>query len=750
MLLALILCAAAHLPHDYVKGVAVPEDFEESAVAWALLFVDGRVSTARRWALFQTVDGGSRWYPSPVPVFPGDPSQLTNWGGQPLLWSAQHMSHLDDGEWTSRIPPGGVVAGGEGGGAGLAVATTRGLWWGAEPGADWERQATETAFVEVSVSVDGSRIAAIDDVGQVHYGPVGDVVLLPSPTEEAVAVLGLGDVLYAATSDAIYAWSGQAWRSCAALPVSEPMLDNAGVPVRIAARGGEMLVGTGQKTYFSADFCRNFLEAPPFGDAAIYGDEDGALPSLDANVTALWLGEDGLTLVGGYRGIAIQAEQAGPFVRPRFMDGSFVRDLAWVPGGGAIFATSYSGFLLRHDAQGATLLGEEADGPDRFGRVVVALSSEHLRYAGDLKVARESVDGGLTWSSSTDPVAAFGGAWMTGGQFWLAASDGMGLFRSEDGKSWTVVEGLEDSVALVHAGFLDGSAGFFTSASGGVPQIFFVDTAGTVRQITHQGGVVRAALSWPPGDGRRLLVANPSGISISEDAGETFEEAIALPGGALSLNVTDDGVLFAVDAVDGLWRSEDGGDNWTGLAVTLPSIQEIEVSPGFAKRPLVVAATLGGLYWSLDRGDSWRQAGHVDVLVAIDADLQPFSDHRGPQVVERVLLLEKGDGVAPWTTATSVRLEGVGEARLDVSVDGVPIGEVGVGEDLALPGAGWRQLRMTVAEGEVGLQRLVQTYEGAPISGPWPAIETEERACGCGGGAAMLWLLPVLIRRRRR
>ncbi len=746
MLLSLVLVSAAHLPHDNVKGVAVPEDFEEVGRAHALVQVDGRNSTARGWTLLETTDGGARWNPMPVPGWTVDPTHLVDWAGHPMLWAAEGARRLDGEQWVEVVLPSGQLSDAQGGGTGMAIAGNRGLWWASSLESSWENLVPGASFVAVEVSADGSRIAGIDQSGQIYLGDEAAVEPLPLLEAGHPVALALADALYVATADVISVWMDGQWRPCAELPASS--LTNGMVPVRLAAHGAALVVGTGQDLAFSDDRCQTFQRQAPFPDAVSYVEEPGAVQSLEGTVTTLWLG-DHTTVVGGYRGIAVQPGRQASYQRPRMWDGGFVRDLAWDVAADLLFATNYGDGLQRYSSDGMQSLGGEGmRGPDTYGRVVGWLRPDHLLYAGDLGAPLISEDGGVSWSETGTPAGEIRGLWRAGGQSWVMVPE-VGLFRSRDGQVWTPVEAILDTVVAVREGHLLEEEGFFVVTSAHSAHAYFLSDAADPQKIVGPQGAITALVSWPPGGGQRLIAGDRRGIASSEDGGESFERVLELPGGVLSLVVADDGTLFAVDAADGLWRSHDGGDRWTLLPIPLPPIQEIEVAPDFAERELVVAGTLLGLYWSDDQGDSWHEAGHADVLLAQDVCLEPFSPTARPRVVERVLILGPGEGVAPWTLGSSVTVEGAGEGRMQVELEGERLGEVKVGEVLALPGTGWRQLRIEVVEGEVGLKRISMPFEGEPLPslGPAPAGPP---GCGCGQGGAAGLLLPLVARRRRR
>lgn len=751
MLLSLILVSSAHLAHDYVKGVAIPADFEEVGRARALVQVDGRNTTARSWTLLETTDGGARWNPMPVPGWKIDPTYISDWSGHPMLWAMGGALRLDGEQWVNVDLPAAQPQVGQGGGTGFAIGGSDGLWWASDLDSSWENVVPGVPFIAVAVSVDGSRLAGIDHSGQVYLGDGEAVEPLPLLQGGIPKALAVGDVLYAATADAISVWRDGQWYPCAELPAST--LTNGEVPVRLAVHGAALVVGTGQDLAFSEDLCQSFERRVPFPDAATYGEDAGTAPSVGAAVTAIWLG-DHTTLVGGYRGIAVQRSRQEAYQRPRMWDGGFVRDLAWDASKNLLLATSYGSGLQLYGSGGMWSSGQASmHRQDAYGRMVTWLGPDRMLYAGDLGRPLISEDGGAIWSETDMLGEKVQGMWRAGDQSWAFVAHA-GLFRSLDGLDWTLVEGAPDPVVAVVRGELLEEEGFFLTSSAQVGDSYFLSDGAELREMIGPKGPIFSMVSWPPGEGQRLIVGDRDGIASSEDGGESYTRVLELPGGALSLVGADDGTLLAVDAADGLWRSKDGGESWDLLPTLLPPIQEIEVASDFASRKLVVAATLLGLYWSEDQGDSWQEAGHADVLQTEDEELEPFSPTVPPQMVGNVLILGPGEGVAPWTRGSSVTVEGSGDGRMRVELDGEGLGEVAVGEVLALPGAGWRRLRIEVVEGEVGLTYLSMPFEGTPmpLSGalPEPIPGEEVPACGCGHGGVAGLLLPFLAWGRRR
>ena len=112
----------------------------------------------------------------------------------------------------------------------------------------------------------------------------------------------------------------------------------------------------------------------------------------------------------------------------------------------------------------------------------------------------------------------------------------------------------------------------------------------------------------------------PSAVFRSKDGGQTWEKlpmelaeecpAVLIPRvTALMVDRDDHRTIWAGIEVDGVRRSLDGGDTWTGVAGGLddPDIHGIAVCAGRPKAVLVT--TPGEIFASTDTGESWQRLG---------------------------------------------------------------------------------------------------------------------------------------------
>jgi hypothetical protein len=110
-------------------------------------------------------------------------------------------------------------------------------------------------------------------------------------------------------------------------------------------------------------------------------------------------------------------------------------------------------------------------------------------------------------------------------------------------------------------------------------------------------------------------LANPLGVVISEDEGETWEP-ISLHGQVdfhvFEVNVADSSVMYGVNSHGshaGLYQSQDGGYEWdklesSGLPEDLYAIYALVSDPADPQH--VLAGTGNGILESQDGGETWR------------------------------------------------------------------------------------------------------------------------------------------------
>jgi photosystem II stability/assembly factor-like uncharacterized protein len=145
------------------------------------------------------------------------------------------------------------------------------------------------------------------------------------------------------------------------------------------------------------------------------------------------------------------------------------------------------------------------------------------------------------------------------------------------------------------------------------------DNGGNWERIGTDIGTDIWSLAYDPHDADRLYVGTRPGISRSTDGGATFEaldtsiNPICPIGVPRTTNVIVDPAgsqrVWASVEVDGLHRSEDGGDTWTALGPIGPSEFHADVH-GFTMRPVdggteLLVTTPFGLARSRDDAQTW-------------------------------------------------------------------------------------------------------------------------------------------------
>jgi photosystem II stability/assembly factor-like uncharacterized protein len=233
--------------------------------------------------------------------------------------------------------------------------------------------------------------------------------------------------------------------------------------------------------------------------------------------------------------------------------------------------------------------------------------------------AFESVDGGDTWVGARMPV--IGSVVFVGGDApgrvhtLIGSTDGSVYHRDPGQQEWTEAQILD----------------LFTWASERHTQdsqpLRAMAAAPSNPQIVYAGFSIGACLE----DVYAKCLELTPGLYRSEDGGYTWASLPSAPFGSVSI------LSLAIDPENpnsvyvgtamGLYRTEDGGSTWTALhgldsvtgqvpvldpvpallALEAPIVYEVRMDP-FDQETLYVASTPGGVYRSLDSGDTWAQA----------------------------------------------------------------------------------------------------------------------------------------------
>jgi photosystem II stability/assembly factor-like uncharacterized protein len=205
----------------------------------------------------------------------------------------------------------------------------------------------------------------------------------------------------------------------------------------------------------------------------------------------------------------------------------------------------------------------------------------------------------------------------------LYAATADGIFKTIDGGRMWAASGLRGTFASALALEPGNPETIYAVTVDGLYKS--TDGADTWHIESRAFAAFATAVALDPGDTRTVYLGRTDGLFKSRDAGRTWEDAntglTATAVQALALDAGRTTTLYAA-TWDHVFRSTNGGGCWRPVSNGLSNetIASLAADPGHAG--FVYASTFrGGVFRSVDAGESWRRLGlageHVNVL-AID------------------------------------------------------------------------------------------------------------------------------------
>jgi photosystem II stability/assembly factor-like uncharacterized protein len=476
------------------------------------------------------------------------------------------------------------------------------------------------------------------------HGPVLTALFDRSTPGRLLAGLNAGQSLF--TSDD----GGETWQSsvAGASPAERPwppptyaLLQPAGFPrVILAATGGGLYRSSDAGGHWQA------VQSEP-GSQPVYA------------------------LAGDRSGAAYQGGE-GPLVRRSTDGGLGWQSLSPLPAGEAVLAlavspsadwllagTNGSGLFSSRDG-GATWRRVDEVG-ETFVSAIVPQAAGQLpcNSGGDCVLARArsglfaTLDGGDTWrkvngnwDGRLDAVTVAGAE-----PAWIVATDRGQLYRSNDGERWEPWgEGLgrrgavfclaRDPARPEH--LVAGTEnGFYRSLDGGLHW---------QQPIDGPGAPSADALARGPGG--LLFLGNLDGVYASADEGATWERRSQglppVPILSLAVAPSAPNVVYAGTSGAGLFRSEDGGRNWSVTGWTAPSVPGIVVHPQDPNR-IYFRVAFERVYFSEDGGTTVQARWNgfttfTEIMSLVIDDRQPDRLYAGGTDT----LYRSTDGAGSW------------------------------------------------------------------------------------------------------
>ncbi len=489
--------------------------------------------------------------------------------------------------------------------AGEIAATDRGLYWRASGTPAWlPVPGAPEAYAYVVAPVGGRVLAGFEGQGIWSSAVISDSWQLDGLDGRSVLDLAAsGDgTVYAATDAGVFRKSGRAWLRMPSLPAEAYQGRHGAVADDFIGRldalaSGAPVVLKQRMAWVWEDGWR------PYGPAELQG------AIFDVSV-----GADGTALLASDRKGLWAQESAGEWRR---LDGGFLDALEVV--GGLVtdeltFAATTAGLMIHGSGDGWSV-AEGMTSTVTDVEIVAGSRREPTEpsvwLAGTQTGVYRSTDQGARWERISPPWAIWDLAW-DGARLYAGRRQGLAWTDTPlvEEPVWHETEGLNGVTFFrIHPDRFDADVvwGGTWGNSIGVSE----DRGRTIAPLNNGLETLSALDIWQHETPGQYTIGTIEGLYRTDDGGETW---FKLPGPLERQTVyavlqTADGLLWA-GVADGLWRSADYGVTWS-RAGDLPAGTVLRVGTTTqGGSPLMWAATEGrGLWISKDGGRSWTPAG---------------------------------------------------------------------------------------------------------------------------------------------
>ncbi len=287
----------------------------------------------------------------------------------------------------------------------------------------------------------------------------------------------------------------------------------------------------------------------------------------------------------------------------------------------------------------------------------------------------ESFDAGINWSRVDLDISGVVASWVTDidipsgdTQVLLFSDFNRGLFRSQNGGlTWTQISvGLEQffagnvSLNSVDAVAMQPDVIYTASNSFSDPGVFRSSDAGTTweKKATFKADAVAAHPSNPD----IVITANSSNLHLSDDGGATWYTPIAPPTGAgditdLYIDEADPMLMYAVKEKSNVYRSIDGGLNWSA-ALQSPPVDtlfatELAVDPSRPSQVLMGVRDRGLLAYTFATDlQLIASADTSDLQTGQSAGIAVDLTNAGPTDASQVTVQASLPAQLSWTSAS--------------------------------------------------------------------------------------------------
>ncbi|HVN77534.1 MAG TPA: YCF48-related protein, partial [Terriglobia bacterium] len=328
----------------------------------------------------------------------------------------------------------------------------------------------------------------------------------------------------------------------------------------------------------------------------------------------------------------------------------------------ALFASPF--LLTIADLQAETNAWRKA-GPEvsHVSAIAISRSSHNILYVGTAYGGvQKSLDGGQSWVSTSQTAQNVMAVVVDpdDSDLVFAGAFNGGIFKSNDGgDSWQIANiGLDCPVLNLNTLALDGSDSDILYAGTTCGVFKTSDKAGSWHLLEPLRNQEIWGLAIAPSDSKSLYAETSAGVVYrSTNGGTNWTQAksslTSISRNALIVDPVNRTIIYAGTDGKGVFKSTDGGDNWNQLTDGLSNRNVRTLAVDFSVPNTIYAGTPAGVFKSTDGGANWvLQSQGLDEQGCTVLAIDPVDPHTVYAAVSQGMA-KSSNGAADWSRINS-------------------------------------------------------------------------------------------------